>query len=515
MSQDIVLGRYRLLRRIAAGGMAEVYLAMRQQPHGVTGQCIVKRILPGLAEREEFARAFIDEARIGAQLAHPNLVSILEFDEIDGTLFLALEYVDGPDLGALLEALARQGTRMPVGVACAVLAQLLRGLAHAHNATDPQGRSLCIVHRDVNPPNILLSRSGAVKLSDFGIAHAASRLTTTRFGLLKGKAPYMSPEQADGRVPDGRSDLFACGAVLYEMLVGGRLFVGNNEMEVLRQVREAEIHPPSRFRDEIDPELDRLCVTALARRPKDRFSSAEAFGEDLERYRAAHYADQGVGQLAELVGRYTPAGEFPEGAPPKTPILKPAPAKAKAAPFAKPGRLLGRPGKRASFLLVLLVLAAATAALYFGLKPPGGATGPIGAKPTARLDVRGAPVAYVMQNDMLLGRSPLEAQIPSGSKAQPVAVHRAGFLSYQRGMTLRARQTRLLDLNKTLRPSLGTLVFDGAMVQEIQIDGVKQAADSDGRIDLPAGLHCVSWSVDGRRHERFVRLAPGREQPLL
>ncbi|HEY2365484.1 MAG TPA: serine/threonine-protein kinase, partial [Polyangiaceae bacterium] len=205
------------MERLATGGMAEVYLARRAGPHGFAKQVAVKRILPQLASDPDFVAMFVDEARVTGRLQHPNIVSVFDFGEEGGELFMAMEFVDGTTGARLIRAAAARSEDIPLEVSLHVALSVLRGLEYAHTALDENGKPLHLVHRDVSPGNVLIDRSGAVKLTDFGIARAAEFERRTDVGQLKGKLGYMSPEQVVGRELDARSDLFTLGIVLAEM----------------------------------------------------------------------------------------------------------------------------------------------------------------------------------------------------------------------------------------------------------------------------------------------------------
>lgn len=272
-------GRYTLAKRLGAGGMGEVFLAHAGSD---STPIVVKRILPHLTENQRFLRLFLDETRIASRLHHPNIVRILELGEVNGTWYVAMEHVDGKDLRELLKRLREQGHHMPLEIAVAIAIEMARGLEYAHNATDAQGRHLKIVHRDVSPHNILVSRKGEVKLIDFGVAKAANKSVHTATGILKGKFPYMAPEQAHARAVDARTDVFALGIVLWEMVAARYLFRGKTDAVTLRLVRECEVPAPSSLRDDVPAALDKVILKALRKDPKDRFQSALAFREALE-----------------------------------------------------------------------------------------------------------------------------------------------------------------------------------------------------------------------------------------
>ncbi|WP_158542284.1 serine/threonine protein kinase [Lujinxingia litoralis] len=276
------LGRYELTRRLAKGGMGEIYLARARGAGGFEKRVIIKTILPHLAEEEEFVTKFLDEGRIVVQLTHGNIVPVFDMGEQDGEYFIAMEYVDGLDLREVLKRLHSRGQELAVELALHIASEVCKGLGYAHRKTDPVGQPLAIVHRDVSPSNVLISREGEIKIIDFGIARAAGRLSQTANGRIQGKCCYMSPEQTRGQALDHRSDIFATGVVLYEMLTGQRPFEGRSDLESLELVRRCEFDPPGVLRPEIPDEVDRIIVRALAPTPDERYQDIEDLYVDLQ-----------------------------------------------------------------------------------------------------------------------------------------------------------------------------------------------------------------------------------------
>jgi eukaryotic-like serine/threonine-protein kinase len=277
-------GRYSLLERLAVGGMAEVFRAKISSSHGFEKILVIKRILPHLAADSTFVSMFIDEAKLTAQLTHPKIVQILDFGDVGGQYFIALEYVDGADALGLLRSCAQKRLHIPRNIAVYIINEVLEALDYAHNARDMEGKAMRIVHRDISPSNIFLSKRGDVKLGDFGIAHAQRRESKTQAGTLKGKYGYMSPEQVVGQPVDGRSDLFAVGVVLAEMLMGRRLFTAPNDLDVLLMVRDARVERLGRYCRDLPPALDRIVRRALKKDPAERFATAAGFRDALSDY---------------------------------------------------------------------------------------------------------------------------------------------------------------------------------------------------------------------------------------
>jgi serine/threonine protein kinase len=229
MKKPLLFGKYLLLERINVGGMAEVFIAKAFGVEGFERILAIKKILPTMAEDEEFITMFIDEARISVQLNHANVVHIHELGKHDETFYIAMEYVAGRDLRTILERYRRHKEIMPTAQAVFIASKICEGLDYAHRRKDARGQDLDIIHRDVSPQNILISYEGEVKIIDFGIAKAANRSQKTQAGILKGKFGYMSPEQVRGLPIDRRADVFAVGVILYEMLTGEKLFVGESD----------------------------------------------------------------------------------------------------------------------------------------------------------------------------------------------------------------------------------------------------------------------------------------------
>ena len=284
LKKPVPFGKYYLLERINVGGMAEVFKAKTFGVEGFERLLAVKRILPNIAEDEEFITMFIDEAKIAVQLQHANIAQIFDLGKVEDSYFIALEYVNGRDLRSIFDRMRSRGEALPIALACHVMMQVCEGLDYAHNKRDGQGRELHLIHRDISPQNVLIGYDGEVKLIDFGIAKAAGKASTTQAGILKGKFGYMSPEQVRGLPIDKRSDIFAVGIVLYELLTGERLFVGETDFSTLEKVRNVEIVPPSSYNNKIPQELERLMMKALARDPEDRYSNAIDLHDDLQSF---------------------------------------------------------------------------------------------------------------------------------------------------------------------------------------------------------------------------------------
>ncbi|MFO0748347.1 MAG: serine/threonine-protein kinase [Myxococcota bacterium] len=278
--------RYQVLKKIDAGGMAEIFLAKSLSIQGMEKFVAIKRVLPSLTKNAKFIEMFLDEARLSLGLTHGNIVQVFDVSQSAGTYFIVMEYVDGFNVRHLFQRASEIGYRIPLHVACYILIEVCKGLEAAHTKRDSEGKHLRIVHRDLSPPNILVSRAGEVKITDFGLAKATSQLTKTDPGVVKGKYSYLSPEVTEGKAADHRADIFAAGIVLWELLSNRRLFFGKTDVETVDMVRKAEVPALSKLNPEVTPEFEQLLEKALAKDPKKRFTSAREMGESLSAYLA-------------------------------------------------------------------------------------------------------------------------------------------------------------------------------------------------------------------------------------
>jgi len=276
--------KYDILGLIARGGMAEIYKAKKRGVKGFKKIIALKKILSGYGEDDKFIEMFVDEARIAAELSHPNIVQIYDFEKRDDTYLIAMEFVHGKDLRNILKKANEENIIIPEELSLYIIKNILDALSYAHSAKDEAGNSLDIVHRDVSPPNILISYSGEVKLTDFGVSKAANKMHQTISGALKGKLLYMAPEQAKGeRNIDWRADLYSVGVILFELLTGKKLFIDNSEMAVLKKVQEGIEIDFDKF-DNIDSELRKIITKSLAKTREDRYQSANDMIADINEY---------------------------------------------------------------------------------------------------------------------------------------------------------------------------------------------------------------------------------------
>jgi serine/threonine protein kinase len=283
LPEPIQFGKYTLFERIGRGGMAEVYKGRISGPAGFERTFVVKRILPHLSDDATFIKMFVEEAKMSARLAHPNIVQIFELGAVEGEYFISMEYVRGRDLADTMRAIWKtMGPPRPELVAY-IGREACRALSYAHGVTDDMGRPLGMIHRDVSPSNIMLSYEGAVKLLDFGIAKALGEAPEiTKSGTMKGKYAYMAPEQTDGDDVDHRIDIFSCGIVLHEVLTGRRLFKGQNDVLTIERVRRCEVPPPSQQNPLVPRELDAIILKALAKNRSDRWNNAAEMADALD-----------------------------------------------------------------------------------------------------------------------------------------------------------------------------------------------------------------------------------------
>ena len=283
-------GKYILLRKIAMGGMAEIFRAKTVGAEGFEKDIVIKRILPHYTEDEDFVKMFIDEATIAAKLQHANITQIFDFNVEDGRYYIAMEYVEGKDLKKVMEVGVKKSSPLSPAQCAWLIMEVAKGLHYAHTKSH-KGKPLNIVHRDISPQNAMVSFNGEVKLMDFGIAKAASRSTKTVAGTVKGKCAYMSPEQARGKPLDGRSDLFALGVVLWEMLTHKRLFLGDSDFVTLSNVLKQEAPAPSTLNPAVPPELDAIVLKSLAKDRDDRQETVEHFHRELTKWFYASVED--------------------------------------------------------------------------------------------------------------------------------------------------------------------------------------------------------------------------------
>ncbi|MDP2344707.1 MAG: serine/threonine-protein kinase [Deltaproteobacteria bacterium] len=280
-------GKYTLLNRIAVGGMAEVFLARQEGLEGFEKTICIKRIRPHLSSQPNFVRMFLNEAKLAAQLNHPNVVQIYDLGRVNDSYFIAMEYISGRDMSRIIPKAEKAGIPFPMIYALRIASNVCEGLYYAHTKGDAYGNPLNVVHRDITPENILVSFNGTVKIVDFGIAKANTQLEQTRAGEIKGKLSYMSPEQCMGHPLDARSDIFSFGSVIYEWVTGYKLFTGENEMAILKSIIDGKIYPPSYFKEDVPEAVERILMKSLDKDKSKRYQSAWEMQFDIDTYLAS------------------------------------------------------------------------------------------------------------------------------------------------------------------------------------------------------------------------------------
>jgi serine/threonine protein kinase len=317
------VGKYELIRELAVGGMAEVFLARTAGPMGFEKQLVLKRILPHMAKEPAFIEMFLSEATLAARLTHPNIVQIFDFGESDGSYFLAMEYIDGPTLRTLLEDAYRRQVALPPVVCARIIANACEGLAFAHDFRDPATRQpLGVVHRDISPDNILLSRQGAVKVADFGIAKASGQRHRTQTGIIKGKLAYMPPEQLRAQPLDRRVDVYALGIVFYELVTGQRPFEAPTDASLMQSILFEQPMPAVLRNPDLPEPVQNILRRAIAKDPEQRYPDCLAFQADLEQFILSIGKPVTSQHIAQLVAQVSPLLEdaplppLPPGSPP-------------------------------------------------------------------------------------------------------------------------------------------------------------------------------------------------------
>ncbi|HEY3355715.1 MAG TPA: protein kinase [Polyangia bacterium] len=323
----VKLGRYEVVRLIATGGMAEIYLARARGIEGFEKLVVVKRILPQLAQNRAIVQMFLDEARLAATLRHSNIAQVFDIGAEGDEYFLAMEYLDGADVAQLRSALSDAGRALPLEHAVHLVLGVLAGLHYAHEQRDAAGQPLNIVHRDVSPQNVFVTREGEVKLVDFGIAKAARRAAATRHGTLKGKAPYMSPEQARGEPLDRRSDVFSAAILLWELTTGRRLFRGRSELDVLNAIAHGDAPAPSSLVPDYLHDLEHIVMRGLRHDPGERYPTAQEMQVELEAWAREHKLAVSPVALARFMAELLAAHQ---GSPPPVDTLVDEPEGAQA-----------------------------------------------------------------------------------------------------------------------------------------------------------------------------------------
>lgn len=301
MAEARAQNTYRVTDRLEAGGMAEVFRGESTSVAGFKKQVAIKRVLSHLASNEKFIRMFLDEARLSARLTHTNIVQVFDIGHVENTYFIVMEFIDGLNLKHVVEHLRARKQPFPINVAVHIAAKVCEGLFYAHEITDSEGRPLHIVHRDISPPNVLISKRGEVKITDFGLAKAAVAVEKTEPGVVKGKFSYLAPETAMGQEADAQADIFAVGIMLWEMLAGRKLFQGDSDYATVKLVQQAVVPSIRAINPGVPEELERILRVSLAKDKRQRYPTAQAMGEDLSSFLFSHNLRVTARDLGTLV----------------------------------------------------------------------------------------------------------------------------------------------------------------------------------------------------------------------
>lgn len=296
-------GHYFILEKIAQGGMAEIFKGLTYDFSGLKKFIVIKRILPHIAANQEFINMLIDEAKIAVRLNHGNIAQTFDLGKVAEDYFIVMEFVEGRTVSQLFKKSVALKESLPIPMACYILSEICQGLDYIHRRQDERGEHLGIVHCDISPQNVIVGRSGTVKIVDFGVAKAVSKLSERDRGILKGKFAYMSPEQTEGIFVDERSDLFSAGVMLWEILTGRRLFKKKTNAETIDAVNTMTVYPPSAYRNEIASELDEIVMTALAREPNKRYATAHDLSLALTKFNLKYFSQFKPGEIGALMAR--------------------------------------------------------------------------------------------------------------------------------------------------------------------------------------------------------------------
>ncbi len=497
-------GKYHVIDKLGEGGMAEIFLVRFETPGGISKTCVVKAIHQELISEKEFRDAFYDEARVALTLSHGNLVQTFDFGDADGSLYLAMEWCDAGDLDDLMTALARRGERLPVETACYIMAGLLTGLSYAHYARDTFDNPLKLVHRDISPPNVLLTFAGEIKLSDFGIASAAQRLVSTGFGVVKGKPAYLAPEQAAGKRATRQSDIFSAGIVFWEMLVGQHLFTGGDTRRIMENVVASDILRPDKYRHDLPPRLTAIVMRALAKNPDDRFESASDFLEEIEAFHSEFGLGYGRASFLKFLATTLEKRRNDTGAARMiTPVLGQMTDDKKTPPMPKT-----RAKRRWPVALGVAAVVLATLSFLLGRfsKPEGQTTTPqsdytkiFALGDTAGVIVHaGEPGTLVAIEGRPFGFSPTTGNVPVGKrKKKPVRISMPGRRTFTANKIFKAGDIKMIK-NTALRTKIGAL---SSSQKRRNIAGL--VIEPGTRMILPTGLYRI---VDEDNDVQYIKV---------
>ncbi|MBX7082423.1 MAG: serine/threonine protein kinase [Nannocystaceae bacterium] len=405
LAPGTTMGRYTIVRRIGSGGMAELYLVRARGIGGFDKLFALKLVLPHVADDPDFVGMFLDEARLAATLDHPNIAHVVDIGRVGDDHFYAMEYVHGRDLRAIVRA-APPGP-LPLPVALSIVMPAAAGLHHAHERRGPDGAPQQLVHRDVSPSNLLVTYDGVVKLVDFGIARAEARSKATQAGVVKGKRGYMSPEQCRGDAVDRRSDVFGLGTLLWELTVGQRLFVGDNDYAVMSKIVFGMVPDPRQLVPGYPDALAEIVMRALQRDPSGRQDTAEALALELEAFVHASHLRAGHHVLADFMRGLFGDEPYPTFGGARTPeIDEEAPTRMAARPARR------RPPVAAAVLAAVLLLAATAGGIAIALREPAAA---------AEVDAAAANATAVESAPVAASEAPAPAPAAAPTPVSPAA----------------------------------------------------------------------------------------------
>ncbi|MFT3840520.1 MAG: serine/threonine-protein kinase [Myxococcaceae bacterium] len=543
-----VVSRYTLLAKIATGGMAEIWLARQAGPRGFEKVVVIKRIIDTYSHDPEFVEMFLDEARIAAQLNHPNIVQIYDLGEHAGAWYIAMEYLGGEHLSAIVRAGLKANKQLPLPLCVKMISLAAEGLGHAHAKTGANGQKLNIVHRDVSPQNVVLTYDGQLKVVDFGIAKAATRVSHTTSGLVKGKIGYMAPEQARGLPIDSRADLYSLGVVLYEMCTSSRLFNTNDQLLLMQQVVSPEPVQPAHERNPAVPaSLSKIISKSLEKAADERYQDARAFQAALDQWLSDQGPPPGAAQFSDLMrelfaeriqsrekllesastGELTPSGAE-RALKVDTERSMPGLTDPKLRAARKTNRILY------AVLAAVLVGAVVTAGLYAVFKPA--AVVAPAPKAPARLHVETDPAAAAIELDhKAVGSSPLDLlDVPPGHHT--IVATAAGHLPAVKELDLAEgeKTTVVLALKAVAEPAVvaaptaapadagvpankavartGKLTLSTTPWTKVVLNGRVLGDTPLVEVPLPAGKHVLKLTNDEKNISRSieVEIKPGQ-----
>jgi len=513
-------GKYTLLRVLAKGGMAELFLAIQKSVAGFEKLIVIKRILPSMNQDKAFIDMLLHEARIAATLSHPNIVQIFDVGQAEGLYFIAMEHVHGEDIRSVVRGMKVKGVpEFPLEHALAIAMGMCAGLSYAHEKRDLDGTELNIVHRDISPQNVVITFSGDVKIVDFGIAKSDTKMhTETRSGKLKGKVPYMSPEQARGEPIDARSDIFATGVMLFELTTGKRLFKGSSEFETLKLICEREYPKPSQVRPGYPPELERIVMKALMKDKSERYQSTREMQSDVEAFARNNriavsnialsqfmqmlFEDKLQSQKEELLQGKQLADIIEQQNPTDSSVdMSQALLSTPAATHTLPGTTRGRGGMAVGAIAALLLIAGGIGGTIYVMKQRqqrallAQTTTQQAAVAKGNIDVTTDPpgASIWIDGDERPDVTPATiVQLPTG-RAIDVRITKEGFESFKQSVSL---------TDKAPKSSINVALKKGSVVIDVAV--------------LPTGLK-PSLALDGKKYETTTidGIASGDQHKLV